>query len=267
MPKGSISDLPIEVLHVIVDEVTDNDTLKQCSLVSRSLRPRSQQSLFSSIEVNAILPFKIFVAEFPHLATYVTSLTVAPTWAHLHPIPMLLNVRSLTLKGVTQPTVRHTPPEEVFRVPILSLMFITTIRLQNLANVPFYAISCPNLRDLTLDNVTARPTKPSSVRVHHGLQSLTLIRYPPQDFTDNTSLRWFLANSHGKLTSLAFKDPSTVQSRAPGMDNDPRDVDPREFIHLMSPHERSLEFLELKPLYGMSFHHRTINYLSLTQRG
>nr|GAT60376.1 predicted protein [Mycena chlorophos] len=71
-------DLPIELVYVIVDRIEDNDTLKACALVCWRLRQPAQGALFKSFTARngEIAKADDFLAQSPHIAAYIASMTI-----------------------------------------------------------------------------------------------------------------------------------------------------------------------------------------------
>lgn len=245
MSTNSVPALPLEVLHTIIGDVADKRTLKQCSLISRSLCAPSQQALFSSISLEENAQVIAFLDESPHIARYVKSLTLFGRALEDHRIRMLLNVRHLILVAYAGSEDFDPLPADIFRFQQPFLSSITTLHLEDLVDVPFDAMSCPNLREMTLKAVTSLPTVPSRDCAPHSLRSLTLLKYQPQDFTDGISLMSFLSDSSGPLTSICFKDQFRQYP------------DAQNFLPLISRYKDSLEVLELQPLHRMCLSQRS----------
>ncbi|KAJ6467092.1 hypothetical protein C8R47DRAFT_1078807 [Mycena vitilis] len=106
--------LPQELIHAIVHEVEDNESLKRCSLVSPAFREPSQRILLHSLAIGdsgGDKPFTVvsaFFQESPHVAKYCTQLACALPDADAPPaeiralsgiLPVLSNVRCCYLIG------------------------------------------------------------------------------------------------------------------------------------------------------------------------
>ncbi|KAJ7658285.1 hypothetical protein DFH06DRAFT_1196530 [Mycena polygramma] len=106
--------LPQELIHAIVHEVDDNESLKRCSLVSPAFREPSQRILLHLLTIGESgddKPFTVvsaFLQKSPHIAAYCTQLACALPDADAPPaeiralsaiLPVLSNVRCCYLIG------------------------------------------------------------------------------------------------------------------------------------------------------------------------
>ncbi|KAK7024989.1 hypothetical protein R3P38DRAFT_2952138 [Favolaschia claudopus] len=166
------SSLPPELLDAIVQEIRDVETLKECSLVSSTMRYFCQRLLlrYMTVDANNYCSACELLTHSPHVAEYVTFLTIgalhdvmdsAKAESFRQVLSKLQNVRVCMLDGRWYPSVvsnyAHLSwiPQPIFdfltRLPLRELRLTHIILTPALFWSLFRAVSTISLRAVSLD--------------------------------------------------------------------------------------------------------------------
>ncbi|KAJ6558082.1 hypothetical protein B0H19DRAFT_128220 [Mycena capillaripes] len=202
----TVPSIPTELVDAILLEVEQKETLKTCSLAGSALRYPSQRILLHSLTIDGPA-ICAFLEDSPHIATYITRLTINLPPRVVHPnsvihwevLRLLSNVRRCILSGnnygwndrdraVTLPSpvlefLARQPLRELHVMSVENIPLSSFCRLLNVAPTVFFlrvSISEESLGDFSAVNPPQAGPTVTELRLKENTQTICEVLARPQ---------------------------------------------------------------------------------------